>query len=153
MSLKTLARPCGTAVLMVALFLNCACAQESPDSAHPTVQLPAELDRVLRDYEQAWENKDAAGLARLFAGDGFVLSSGRPPVRGRENIKKRYEGKGGPLVLRALAYATEGSVGFIIGAYGRPDEDADAGKFTLTLVKNDADRWLIMSDMDNGNSR
>lgn len=29
--------------------------------------------------------------------------------------------------------------------------EADIGKFTLTLRKGPGDRWLIMSDMDNGN--
>ena len=42
-------------------------------------------------------------LAALFAEDGFVLSSGVPPVRGRAAIRRHYEGQGGPLSLRALA--------------------------------------------------
>ncbi|NNE34150.1 MAG: DUF4440 domain-containing protein, partial [Rhodothermales bacterium] len=35
--------------------------------------LPPELDRVLRDYEQAWRSSDEVVLAKLFAHDGFVL--------------------------------------------------------------------------------
>jgi len=31
--------------------------------------------------------------------------------------------------------------------------EPDGGKFTLTLRKAGDGRWLIMSDMDNGNSR
>ena len=31
--------------------------------------------------------------------------------------------------------------------------EADVGKFTLTLRKGSDGRWLIMSDMDNGNAR
>jgi ketosteroid isomerase-like protein len=31
-------------------------------------------------------------------------------------------------------------------------EIADDGKFTLTLRKDSDGRWLIMSDMDNGNA-
>ncbi|MEE8218925.1 MAG: DUF4440 domain-containing protein, partial [Vicinamibacteria bacterium] len=60
---------------------------------------------------------------------------------------------GGPLALRALAYATEGGVGYIIGAYARRRGEPDVGKFTLTLRRDGEGRWLIMSDMDNGNSR
>lgn len=60
---------------------------------------------------------------------------------------------GGPLVLRALAYAIEGNVGYIIGGYARTKDALDVGKYTLTLIKNDENRWLIMSDMDNGNSK
>jgi len=119
----------------------------------PSVELPAPLARVLTDYETAWQAKNAAGLAALFAEDGFVLSNGVPPVRGRAAIEKHYTGQGGGLSLRALAYSTEGSVGFIIGGFARQKGEADIGKFTLTLRKGSDDRWLIMSDMDNGNAR
>ena len=87
----------------------------------------------------------------LFAEDGFVLQRHKPPVRGRAGIEKAYGGAGGPLVLRALAYATEGSVGYIIGAYAAREGEPDDGKFTLTLRKGADGKWLIMSDMDNGN--
>jgi ketosteroid isomerase-like protein len=119
----------------------------------PSVTLPASLARVLTDYEAAWQNNDAAVLAGLFADDGFVLSSGVPPVRGRAEIQRHYAGQHGPLALRALAYATDGSVGYIIGGFARQRGARDIGKFTLTLRKDAGDRWLITSDMDNGNSR
>jgi len=119
----------------------------------PSVDLPVPLARVLTDYEAAWQKKDAGALADLFAEDGFVLSSGVPPVRGRASIEKHYAGQGGPLSLRALAYSTEGSTGYIIGGFARRKGEPDIGKFTLTLRKGANGRWLIVSDMDNGNSR
>jgi ketosteroid isomerase-like protein len=119
----------------------------------PSVTLPEPLARVLTDYESAWRNKDAASLASLFTEDGFVLSSGAPPVRGRADIQKHYARQGGSLSLRALAFATDGSVGYIIGGFARQMGDPDIGKFTLTLRKDANGRWLIVSDMDNGNSR
>ena len=128
-------------------------AAQSAGPEHPSVELPSTLARVLTDYEAAWGERDAAALAALFAEDGFVLSGGTPPVRGRDAIAAHYEGRGGALALRALAYATEGEVGYIIGAYARRPGELDVGKFTLTLRKDEEGRWLIMSDMDNGNSR
>jgi len=120
----------------------------------PSVTLPADLDRVLRDYERAWRASDAAALAALFSEDGFVLQGGRPPVRGRAAIQRTYSsGAGGPLALRALAHVTDGSAGYIIGAYGYGDGGADMGKFTLTLRKGGDGRWLIFSDMDNMSAR
>ena len=119
----------------------------------PSVTLPSELDRVLRDYEAAWRKGDGAALATLFAEDGFVLPNGAPPVRGRSAIQEFYKGPGGPLVLRALAFAADGRVGYIIGAFSRQEGQPDVGKFTLTLRKSSEGRWLIMSDMDNGNRR
>ena len=124
----------------------------APDPAPlPSVTLPPELARVLTDYEAAWRAKDASALARLFAEDGFVLQRNKPPVRGRDAIEKAYAGAGGPLSLRALAFATEGPVGYIIGAYSARAGEPDDGKFTLTLKKAPTGKWLIMSDMDNGN--
>lgn len=123
----------------------------APPASLPGLTLPPELARVLTDYETAWRAKDAAALAGLFAEDGFVLSSGAPPVRGRTAIEAAYAGAGGPLVLRALAFATEGSLGYVIGGFSRKAGEPDVGKFTLTLKKGAGGKWLIMSDMDNGN--
>jgi ketosteroid isomerase-like protein len=118
-----------------------------------SVQLPPELARVLTDYETAWRARDGAALARLFDPDGFVLANGGPPVRGRAAIQQYYKGSGGPLVLRAFAFATEGKVGYIIGGFAREAGKPDVGKFTLTLRRDADGRWLILSDMDNSNRR
>ena len=141
-----------TAVLAIgtiAALSGLAPAQEP--AALPSVPLPPELARVLTDYETAWRAGDGAALARLFAEDGFVLPNGSPPVRGREAVRQYYKGPGGPLVLRAFAFATEGSTGYILGGFSRREGQADVGKFTLTLRKGADGRWLIVSDMDNGN--
>lgn len=126
----------------------------------PSVTLPPALDRVLRDYERGWRAGDAAAVAALFAPDGFVLQSGQPPVRGRAAIEAAYAGQGGPLHLRALAFAESDSVAWIIGAYGYAAAGAapaaavpDMGKFTLTLRRGAGGRWLIFSDMDNTSQR
>jgi ketosteroid isomerase-like protein len=147
-------KPATTFLLMTLLVASAAVGQqETPPPAEPSVTLPPELARVLTDYEAAWSKKDAAGLAALFAEDGFVLPNGRTPVRGRAAIQKHYTGHGGPLSLRAIAYAAEGGVGYIIGGYTDTVGKPDIGKFTLTLKKGKDGRWLIMSDMDNANRR
>lgn len=144
-----------TTRMMLGLLLAFLCAHplalRGQTDAHPSVVLPAELDRVLRDYERAWQARDAIGLASLFAEDGFVLSPGTPAVRGRSDIEVRYATSGGPLALRALAYATADSVGYIIGAYAGAEGEPDAGKFILALRRGEDGRWLIAADMDNGN--
>jgi ketosteroid isomerase-like protein len=128
----------------------------SPDPAavpspEPTIQLPPELGRILSDYEAAWRAGDSNALAQLFDQDGLVLSEGAPPVRGRAAIRQHYRGPGGPLVLRALTFATAGEVGYIVGAFARHVDRPDVGKFRLTLHRGPDGRWLIRSDMDNGN--
>ena len=119
----------------------------------PSVSLPPDLARVLTDYEKLWFHRDSAALARLFTEDGFVLPSGNPMIRGRAAIERYYTGPGAPLSLRAVAFATEGNVGYIIGAFTTSADAADRGKFTLTLRRDPSGRWLIVSDMDNGNGR
>lgn len=117
------------------------------------VRLPPALHRVLREYEQAWRSGDAKALAALFAEDGFVLQSQQPPVRGRAAIEAAYAGQGSsPLRLHALAYAADGSTGYIVGAYRYGSHTADAGKFTLTLKRVGDGPWMIFSDMDNSNA-
>ena len=117
----------------------------------PSVQMPPDLARVLTDYEDAWGSRNASALARLFAEDGFVLPNGSLPVRGRAEIERFYTGAGGPLSLRAIAFAAEGGVGYIIGGYAGKKGELDTGKFTLTLRKGTDGRWLIVSDMDSAN--
>ncbi|HEY9420279.1 MAG TPA: SgcJ/EcaC family oxidoreductase, partial [Thermoanaerobaculia bacterium] len=104
-----------TLLIMILLVASSAAGQHETPAAEPSVKLPPDLARVLTDYEAAWSKRDAAALARLFAEDGFVLPNGRTPVRGRAAIQKHYTGQGGPLSLRAIAYAAEGGVGYIIG--------------------------------------
>ncbi|MEI2259879.1 nuclear transport factor 2 family protein [Stenotrophomonas indicatrix] len=119
----------------------------------PDAALPAALDRVLRDYEQAWRTGDAKALASLFTEDGFILQSSQPLVRGRAAIEAAYAGQGSsPLRLRALAYAAEESTGYIIGAYTYGNNAGDTGKFTLTLKRVAGGPWMIFSDMDNTNT-
>ena len=138
------------AALLAAASVSAPGQQPAPVAPMPSITLPPELDRVLRDYERAWRAKDAAGLADLFTEDGFVLSNGSLPVRGRAAIRAKYTGSGGPLALRAFAYAVDGKVGHIVGGFGRAAGESDTGKFVLALRKV-GDRWLIAADMDNGN--
>jgi ketosteroid isomerase-like protein len=142
---------------LMAIALASRAVAQQPDAGAPSapalasVALPPELDRVLREYERAWQSHDARALSELFAEDGFVLTGGRPPVRGRAAIRAAYSEAGGALSLRALAFATSGGVGYIIGGFGPAPGSADGGKFVLTLKRSGAARWLIMSDMDNSN--
>jgi ketosteroid isomerase-like protein len=123
-------------------------------TAQSTIQLPPELDRVLRDYERAWQAGEEAALVAIFTDDGFVATpSGW--IRGSEAIRRHYESSEGPLRLRAHAFAAGDSVGYIVGAYGYGDGDnvPDGGKFLLALRRGTDGRWLIAADLDNANRR
>lgn len=132
-----------------------ALAQTTDPLGLEPVKLPAALDRVLRDYEVAWEAGDGARLAALFAEDGFTLSNGALPVRGRTAIASGHTRPGGKLQLRAFAWATSDSVGYIVGGFRYPNTTGQGGKFLLALRLGPDGRWLIAADMDNsgGGSR
>jgi ketosteroid isomerase-like protein len=141
------------ALLIAAVSLpapSFARAQEAPPAPLPSATLPPEVDRVLRDYERAWAAGDETAVAALFTEDGFVLQNGKPPVRGRAAIRQAYADFSGPLRLRAMAYATGDSVGYIVGAYAY-GEGGEIGKFTLALRRAPGGPWMIASDMDNMN--
>jgi ketosteroid isomerase-like protein len=138
-----------TGLMLCAMLLapTIACAQEA--QSLPTIKLPAEAERVLRDYEAAWTGRDPAKLANLFHPEGFVMSMGVQPVKGREAIQKHYARAGGPLHLRAIGYAASDTIGYIVGMF-RGNGPTDGGKFVLALFRSNAkEPWLIAVDMDN----
>lgn len=140
------------------LFVGGVCpasAQDEPSQrAVSSIELPAELARVLRDYEAAWAAGDENALAALFTEDGFVPTPGGW-VRGRADIARVYENSSGPLRLRAHAYSIAESVGYIVGAYGygASSGELDGGKFLLALRKDRSGKWLIAADLDSSNRR
>ena len=134
-------------LLTVTALASPLAAQVDQSATLPSIDLPAEVDRVLRDYEAGWAARDAKALAGLFTEDGFVLSGSDPHIRGRDAIQERYRRAGGPLRLRAVAFESSGDVGYIIGAFAY-DDAGDRGKFVLTLKRVDG-VWYISADMDN----
>jgi len=139
----------GFALLLSGLALAAVPAAAQAQPARATIQLPPEFDRVLRDYESAWRARDADRLSRLFHENGFVLSQGAEPVRGRAAIARHYGNAGGALHLRALAYAKQDTIAYIVGIYGGTETD-ESGKFLLALQRADTrSPWLIAADMDN----
>ncbi len=145
---------CGSALVSPARAQNAAAPAAAEAAPLPSITLPPELDRVLRDYERAWRSGDATAVAAQFAEDGYVLQAGRNPVRGRAAIANLYKGQaGGALRLRAFAYATSDTTGYILGAYGYGEGEnvPDMGKYTVTLRRSRGAPWQLFSDMDNGN--
>ena len=124
-------------------------AGADPLGPQPSVGLPADMERVLRDYERHWSAGAAAQLAALFVEEGLIVRNGGW-IRGRAAIQEAYVNAAGPLRLRAIEYDSDGDVGFIVGAYGYGDDlpVPDRGLFVLTLRRAPSGAWLIVSDMD-----
>lgn len=138
---------------LFALLAAPGCDAGPPASAPPlpSVPLPAELGRVLRDYEAAYARRDAGALAGLFAEDGFLLQPGGPPIRGRAAIAAALQGEGGALVLVPTAYRLGDSAAYIIGTFGAERAADEGGKFVLALERRAAEPWRIAADIANPN--
>ena len=137
-------------MLLAMLAASPGLAQAPAVPRLPSIDLPADLDRVLRDYEKFWKAGDVSSLAGIFTDDGFASRPGGW-VRGPDAIKDAYARMaGGDLKLRALAYAVSDSVGYIVGAYayGATADTRDNGKFVLTLRRTRGGPWKIASDLD-----
>lgn len=136
-------------VLMVFQKLGPHPSQRQPPPPLPTVALPAELDRVLREYERHWHAGTAEALVGLFTDDGFVARRGGW-IRGHAGLRDALQSTSSDLRLRAVAYAADERVGYIIGAYGYGDQPGvpDRGIFILTLRRAGDGRWLVAADLD-----
>ena len=140
-----------SAGLLPAPYRNNAVAHaqgQAPDPL-PSVDLPPELNRVLRDYEKHWKANDGAALSELFTADGFINRGGW--IRGKDAIRAAYARSGGDLRLRAVGYATGDTVGYIVGGYRYGDATSDGGKFVLTLRRAPRGEWKIAADLDAAN--
>lgn len=123
-------------------------SQRAPEPL-PSVQLPPQLDGVLRDYERHWRSGNADSLTALFTADGFVARRGGW-IRGEAGLRNALQGTSSDLRLRPVAYAIDGGVGYIIGNYGYGTDDGvpDRGMFILTLKRDTEGRWRITADLD-----
>ena len=139
-------------VFAAALIVVASVGGQTTDALPATVTLPPDLARVLTDYETAYP-RGGAVVAELFAEDGFVLAGGRPPIRGRAAIAQYYGPSNSLLALRPFAYGKDGDIAYVLGGYASRRGEPDSGKFTLTLRRITDGRWMIVSDMDNGNTR
>lgn len=119
----------------------------------PSVELPAELDQVVRDYERRrlaaagdfTKAGHAASFADLFTEDG-LLSQPTGWARGREAIRSA-AGNEPPrdLRVRPHVFAAEDSVATVTGslADGAGSSPRDVAKVTFTLRRGSDGRWLI----------
>jgi predicted TIM-barrel fold metal-dependent hydrolase len=126
-----------------------ASAKLANDPPLPTIELPEDLERLLRAREKGWNDK--AALAPLFTEDSMVLDTHEPRwIRGRDKVTEYLAGTfGKPHRVTPVAYAVKGSTAYIAGYFTRPLEDGSTryfGHVLLSLEKGSDNVWRIAAE-------
>jgi len=78
-------------VYSLLLLLGCSSLVAARDNAAEQTKAHQDIKGVLSRMATAEKVGDAAALAQLYEGDAMLLPSSGEPVRGREDIAKRYQ--------------------------------------------------------------
>lgn len=121
------------------------------DPPLPAVELPADLARLVRRREQAWNDK--AALAALYTEDGVLLNTQDEDlptwVRGREAVAAGLSSFfGSAYRITPVAYRLDASGGYVAGYYTRGEGEAEKhfGHVLLSLSKGSDGGWLVAAE-------
>jgi len=78
-------------VLSLLLLFGCSSLLAARDNAAEQAKAHQDIKGLLSRMASAEKAGDAAALAQLYEGDAVLLPSSGEPVRGREEIAKRYQ--------------------------------------------------------------
>ena len=132
-----------------------------PLGGHPAESRePDPAEAILRSYADAFNNRRASDLARLYAEDAWLLPPGRSLIQGRKEIEnywrrlKAFE-RGGLRLPRLVSKDFGETTGYLVGYFSngsfrwpdrRPVPDA---KFVLCVKRAADGEWLITADIWN----
>lgn len=130
-------------------LLSPATIKLAADPPLPTVELPAELARLLQEREKGWNDK--AALAPLFTEDSLVLDDREPLwIRGRDGVAEFLATNfAKPYHVTPIAYTVNGSTGTIAGYFTRPLDNGTTRYFghVLMILQKGADgTWRIAAE-------
>ena len=133
-------------LMMVSCLLSCQSKVEVTKSA-----TAEELSQMNRDFAAALNNKDAVAAANLYTEDATLLPPGEPPVSGRENIRKYWEGAIGAgafdVSVATTSTGSHGDIGYEVGRFRMSIKAADGsvtvenGKYVELLKRMEDGTW------------
>jgi uncharacterized protein (TIGR02246 family) len=124
------------------------------------------INKLMTDFTGAFNAKDAAKLASLYAEDAVLMPPNAPLIKGRAAIEaalRRMVERGGTLTLSPMTSETNGNSAFSAGTYtvtvltgssltltgvGGSGTQTFAAKY-LTVFKRAGNDWRIAYDMQN----
>jgi uncharacterized protein len=110
----------------------------------PVIDVPADVQTLLREFETHWRGRDARAFAALFTADGVMQVEGGWRL-GPGAIHIARLGAGGNIRLDPQSFGGNASYAHVAGSYGRVAEPppGERGKFLLVLVKVANGPWRI----------
>ena len=108
-------------------------------------------------WEAAFNAKDAAKIASLYAEDAVVMPPDQPIVKGRANIEAHWHGEiqqgGTKMKLTPVESALSGSQAFEVGTsmMTLPGGHTDRGKY-VAILKRVGNEWKIAYDIYNSDA-
>jgi ketosteroid isomerase-like protein len=138
-----------------AVLALCGLALLSPSLAHsrPDPQAASRPgEQELRALAEAWRTaynaKDAAALASLYAPDGYYVSS-HVVARGRAEIQAYFQrgidGGGHIDSLELLASGQSGDLAYWVGTYQATNAGQKVRGRNIVVVRKVANEWLIVA--------
>jgi ketosteroid isomerase-like protein len=132
--------------LLFLLALGCVSADATSSSER------AQVEQVLRAYEDAYNARDARALAAVHAEDGAYVTAEGDPIRGRAALEQFWaEHAGMDLVLVLEAFDLDSELGWATGTWGSASESGPpkhGGRFVLAL-RREGGEWKIALDINN----
>jgi len=149
---------------LAALVFIAACEQpgtnEGPATEVDVAEVRAAIAQVDRQWEQAANSGNAAGVAALYADDGRLLAPNSDIVQGRENIQQTLQGLI-DIGLKNVRFTTvdvgvSGDLAYEVGRYSldiqprdAPQAINDQGKYVIVARKGADGAWKIVADIFN----
>lgn len=155
--------------VVIAMAALAACQQpETAEQMHARMQLESDSARVaieaqLVRFTAAFGNRQADGMAALYAPDAMIMPPDMPAASGRDNIRAGFEAmfapmpEGATLVLRIDAVTANGPIAVERGMWTMtlPGPDGTSmelhGKYLAEWHKIEGE-WLMVSDIWNNDA-
>lgn len=128
--------------------LACRAAAGAPES-----HAKAMIEKVMERYAAAYRGNDPDALAVLYSDGAVLLPPGQEMVRGRDSVRAFWSrGMEAGFEMATVSIEVSGEAGYVVGRYYVPpddQDDAETGKYIITLREEPDGVWRITADIWN----
>ena len=111
------------------------------------------IENVMHDYAKAYRDNNPDALAALYSDEGMLLPPGHELVKGRDSVRAFWSrGMEAGFQMATVSIEVSGQGGYVVGRYYVPaddQDDAETGKYIISLRRDPDGVWRIMADIWN----